>query len=64
MICFGDCCAAVPLANVEGFEGPLFLLLFMKDGYVSMLEGATVQDGTVGVDFSKVVFNIDPASPS
>jgi hypothetical protein len=52
------------VANVEGFEGPLFLLLFMKDGCVSMLEGATVQDSTVGVDFSKVVFNIDPASPT
>jgi hypothetical protein len=39
-------------ASIEGFRQPLILLLFIKDGYAEMLEGATVGDSTVGVDLS------------
>lgn len=48
------------VAKIEGFEGPLLLLLFMKGGYADMLEGATVQDSTVGIDLSALRFKIEP----
>lgn len=37
---------------IEGFEHPMLLLLFLENGYASMLEGATVGDVTTGVDFA------------
>ncbi len=46
-------------AAIEGFEQPLFLLLFMKEGYAHMLEGATVNDSTSEVDLSSVRFKIN-----
>lgn len=39
-------------ALIEGFEHPMLFLLFLRDGYASMLEGATVGDETRGVDFA------------
>ncbi len=45
-------------AQIEGFNAPLILLLFMKDGYVHFLEGATCADTTVGIDLTNVVFAI------
>ena len=48
------------MAKIEGFEGPLLLMLFMKDGYADMLEGATVQDSTVGLDLATRRFKIAP----
>lgn len=48
-------------AGIEGFEQPILLLLFMKDGYAHMLEGATIGDSTVGIDLSTLNFKIWPA---
>jgi hypothetical protein len=48
-------------ATIEGFKQPLLLMLFMKDGYAEMLEGAAVDDSTVGIDLSKLRFKIAPA---
>jgi hypothetical protein len=45
-------------AMIEGFKDPLLLLLFMKDGYADMLEGAAIEDSTVGVDLTNVRFTI------
>jgi hypothetical protein len=36
-------------------------MLFMKDGYAEMLEGAAVDDSTLGVDLSTLQFKIAPA---
>jgi hypothetical protein len=47
-------------ATIEGFQQPLLLFLFMKDGYAEMLEGATVTDKTDMIDFANVRFRIDP----
>jgi nitrous oxidase accessory protein NosD len=49
------------VARIAGFEAPLLFFLFMEDGYVEMLEGASVEDSTVGVDLSACSFTIDPA---
>jgi hypothetical protein len=49
------------VAIIDGFEQPLLLMLFMKDGYAEMLEGAAVVDSTVGIDFSSVRFRFGPA---
>jgi hypothetical protein len=43
-------------ANVEGFQQPILFLLFITDGYVDMLEGATVGDSTVGIDLANLKF--------
>jgi hypothetical protein len=48
-------------ASIEGFKQPLLLMLFMKDGYAEMLEGAAVDDSTLGVDLSTLQFKIAPA---
>jgi hypothetical protein len=45
-------------AEIDGFKTPLLLMLFMKDGYADMLEGAAVVDSTVGVDLSNLGFRI------
>jgi hypothetical protein len=47
-------------ATIEGLEQPLLLMLFMKDGYADMLEGATVDDCTLGLDLSALKFEINP----
>jgi hypothetical protein len=49
-------------ASIEGFEQPLLLMLFMENGYAKMLEGATVTDSTIGIDFSSVRFKISSHS--
>jgi hypothetical protein len=46
-------------ASIEGFKQRLLLLLFTKDGYADMLEGATIDDSTVGLDLAAVRFQID-----
>jgi hypothetical protein len=48
-------------ASIEGFKQPLLLMLFMKDGYAEMLEGAAVDDSTARVDLSTLRFKIAPA---
>lgn len=45
-------------ASVEGFKQPLLLLLFMKDGYMDMLEGAALDDSTTEIDLSTVRFKV------
>jgi hypothetical protein len=45
-------------ANVEGFEQPILLILFVTDGYADMLEGTTVGDSTVGIDLANLKFVI------
>jgi hypothetical protein len=44
--------------NVEGFEQPILLILFVTDGYANMLEGATVGESTVGIDLANLKFVI------
>lgn len=46
--------------EIEGFEEPLLLMLFMKDGYADMLEGAAITDSTENVDLSAVRFKLTP----
>jgi len=48
-------------ATVEGFEQPILLLLFIKNGYADVIEGATVGDSTVGIDLLTLRFKIHPA---
>ena len=36
--------------DVEGFENPMTFLVFMEDGYLACLEGATIEDRTDHVD--------------
>lgn len=45
-------------AEIEGFEQPMTFLVFMVDGYVDCLEGASVGDDTTGVDFAGRTFSI------
>jgi hypothetical protein len=33
------------VATVEGFQEPLLLMLFMKDGYADTLKDAAIDDG-------------------
>jgi len=48
-------------ANIKGFQDPMAFVLFLKDGFVDILEGAAIRDSTFGVDFSTVVFEIHAA---
>jgi hypothetical protein len=43
-------------ANVVGLKNPMVFLLFVRNGYVDFLEGATAADSTVGMDFSNQEF--------
>jgi len=43
-------------ADIEGFDQPMLFLLFLRDGLIHKLEGATITDSTVGVDFSNIRF--------
>jgi hypothetical protein len=46
-------------AEIEGLENPMVFVLFAdKDGLVSTLEGASVAEGTMSIDFSKASFKI------
>jgi hypothetical protein len=47
------------LASIEGFKQPMLLLLFTKHGYAHMLEGATIDDSTVGLDLTSLQFTIE-----
>jgi hypothetical protein len=49
-------------AKVVGCVNPMTFVLFLKDGYIRTLEGAAVEDSTVGIDFSSVGFDIMPAA--
>jgi hypothetical protein len=45
-------------ADIEGFDQPMLFLLFLRDGVIHTMEGATIDDGTVDIDFSNVRFVI------
>ncbi len=47
-------------ASIEGFKQPMLFLLFTKQGYAFMLEGATIDDSTVGLDLASLQFTIQP----
>ena len=43
-------------ANIDGFEHEMIFTLFVRGGVIRSLEGTTIRDSTVGVDFSQVRF--------
>ena len=45
-------------ANIEGCKNPVAFVLFLKDGHIDILEGASVEDSTVDLDFSSANFNL------
>jgi hypothetical protein len=45
-------------ADIEGFDQPMLFLLFLRDGVIHKMEGATIDDSTVDIDFSNVRFLI------
>jgi hypothetical protein len=47
-------------ASIEGFKQPMLLSLFTKQGYAFMLEGATIDDSTVGLELAALQFSIQP----
>lgn len=47
-------------ATVDGFDAPLLLMLFMRDGFAEMLEGAACGDSTVGVNLEALRFDLVP----
>jgi hypothetical protein len=50
-------------ASVGSIEHGMGFLVFLEDGYVSLIEGYTYGDvSTVGVDFSSVDFDMKPWS--
>ena len=42
-------------ADIEGFDQPMLFLLFLRDGVIHQMEGATIDDSTVDIDFSKII---------
>ena len=47
-------------ATISGFQDPTTFVLFMRDGFLSCLEGSAIRDSTVDTDFSAVLFDIVP----
>jgi hypothetical protein len=47
-------------AKVGEFKQPMIFLIFLRDGFIHMLEGATTDDSTVDIDFSKLEFEVLP----
>ena len=45
-------------AQISQFKEPMVFVLFMKDGYADLLEGASIDDSTVGINFNDVDFKI------
>jgi hypothetical protein len=45
-------------AQISQFKEPMVFVLFMKDGYPDLLEGASIDDSTVGINFNDVDFKI------
>lgn len=44
-------------AHIEGMENPMSFILFTKNGFVDVLEGAATEDSTINIDFSTVRFD-------
>jgi len=49
-------------AKIQGMQNPMTFVLFIKDGLVHMLEGASIDEDTSNIDFSTVKFEIVPAT--
>jgi hypothetical protein len=45
-------------SQLEGLNNPMVFLVFIKNGYVDFLEGAAVEDSTVGLDFAQAKFKL------
>ena len=43
-------------ARISGLTNPMTFVLFIKNGLIEMLEGASVDDDTSGIDFTSVRF--------
>ena len=53
----GDSVTSV-FAKIEGLANPVAFVLFIRDGAMYMLEGASVDEGTNTIDFCKIGFSI------
>lgn len=47
-------------ATIAGLKNPVAFVLFLRNGLVDILEGATTEDSTVDINFSDVRFEILP----
>jgi hypothetical protein len=45
-------------AIIDGLNNPMVFVVFLKDGYLHFIEGASVEEDTSRVDFSKCRFNV------
>ena len=45
-------------ADIKGLNHPMTFVLFIRDGLMDTLEGATTDDCTAGIDFSNVQFEL------
>ena len=45
-------------AKIAGMQNPMTFVLFIKDGIIDALEGASIDESTGGVDFSAVKFEM------
>ena len=45
-------------ADVSGFQDPINFLMFLRDGYAVMLEGATLRDSTAGLSLDQLTFQL------
>jgi hypothetical protein len=49
-------------AKIEGMQNPMTFVLFIKDGLIDMLEGASIDESTSHINFSTAKFEIVPAT--
>jgi hypothetical protein len=47
-----------PQATIDGLKFGMGFILWLSEGYVSSLEGYSYEESTVGIDLSKVKFEI------
>lgn len=45
-------------ANIDSLKNPMTFVLFIKDGLVDLLEGATTEEITGDIDFANVKFHL------
>jgi hypothetical protein len=45
-------------AKIDGLKNPMAFVLFMRFGLIDTLEGAAVEESTIGVDFLNVDFGV------
>ncbi len=45
-------------AKIAGMQDPMTFVLFIKDGIIDTLEGASIDESTAAVDFSAVKFEM------